>query len=340
MITFRSPGPLMSASLISSIAASLCCIVPVAGILAGTSSLATWFSWMEPARPYLIGISLAAIALAWYLKLRPARVTDADCDCETKRSSFVQSKTFLGVVTIISILMASFPLYAGIFNDASKTSPELNTISFYDAPLVCQAAPSIGCGSKSKFMLLDLEKNADAVEGAWLNRKGTMIAVQWRADATSEKRRELIRTVSTSYGIRLSETDASHASNFPDKKEWYKGKEVDELSKEEAAIIARNTIESYRKAGIVDPSFEKQFQADIEKIYADLFLSISSYKDLTMETYNKVQDQIQRAGEKWVGKGKMPRVKLCIFDEDNKSCEKDQSCNSDSTNDKSCCEKN
>lgn len=73
----------------------------------------------------------------------------------------------------------------------------------------------------------------------------------------------------------------------------------------------------------------------IEKIYADLFLSISSYKDLTTKTYNKVEDQIQHAGEKYAGKGKMPHIELCVASD--KSCKKDKSCSKESG--KSCCDK-
>ena len=122
---------------------------------------------------------------------------------------------------------------------------------------------------------------------------------------------------------------------FPNSNQWFKGKEVDQLSKEEAGIIAKNTIASYKAKHLIKPSFEKQFQADIEKIYADLFLSISSYKDLSTETYNKVEEQIQAVGEKYVGKGKMPHVELCIASEE--SCEKDKSCSKGSS--KSCCDK-
>ena len=103
---------------------------------------------------------------------------------------------------------------------------------------------------------------------------------------------------------------------------------------EEAVIIATNTIASYKEKKLIRPSFEKQFQADIEKIYTDLFLSISSYKDLTTQAYNKIESQIQNAGEKYVGKGKMPHVELCIASEED--CVKDKSCSQDG---KSCCEK-
>ncbi|HBQ61761.1 MAG TPA: heavy metal transporter, partial [Balneolaceae bacterium] len=35
--------------------ASLCCITPVLAVLAGTSGIASTFSFMDPFRPYLIG---------------------------------------------------------------------------------------------------------------------------------------------------------------------------------------------------------------------------------------------------------------------------------------------
>ncbi|WP_431217551.1 mercuric transport protein MerTP [Puia sp. P3] len=227
---------------------------------------------MEPARPYLIGVSIFVLAVAWYLKLKPVKTNEMDCNCDTiKKASFFQSKAFLGIVTVFAILMMTFPLYAKTFYPKPKvqatTAPmidnrqqvkfiiqgmscagcelEVNNelskvngvfayktsytsksslvtfdlskvdvktieaaisktgytvksydfmnasntaVSFYEAPLVCHAAPSIGCGSKAKFMLIDLEKHSNAVEGAWLNKKGTIVAIRWNANADEQKK--------------------------------------------------------------------------------------------------------------------------------------------------------
>ena len=423
MISIKSPGTFTGAGLLSAFAASLCCITPVIALLAGSSSIAANFSWIEPARPYLIGLSIAVLAFAWYLKLKPQKSNDMDCNCETtKKASFLQSKTFLGIVTVFAILMMAFPLYAKMLTPKPKAQAiilaavdnkqqvkftiqgmtcsgcelEVNNelsnlngviayktsyatkssivtfdkskvdvktieaainktgynvksydfmnasntaISFYKAPLVCHAAPSIGCGSKAKFMLVDLEKYNDVVEGAWLNKTGTVVAVKWSANTDEKKKTEIINRVSTSHNIELNPVTSTEANNyaksFPGSKQWFKGKEVDQLSKEEAQIIAKNTIAGYKNDGLVKSSFEKQFQADIAKIYENLFLSISSYKDLRTEAYNKVEEQIQQAGEKYVGKGKRPRVELCVSSEEN--CEKDKSCSKGGN--KSCCDK-
>ncbi|RYF86958.1 MAG: mercuric transport protein MerTP [Chitinophagaceae bacterium] len=116
MISIKSSGAFTSAGVLSAIAASLCCVTPVVALLAGSSSIAANFSWIEPARPYLIGLSIAVLAFAWYLKLKPAKTNDMDCNCETTtKASFLQSKTFLSIVTVFAILMMTFPLYAKVF---------------------------------------------------------------------------------------------------------------------------------------------------------------------------------------------------------------------------------
>ena len=70
---------------LTAFASSLCCI-------AGTSSLAANFSWIEPAQPYLYGISILALGFAWYQQLKP--VAEDDCGCEIEATSFFQSKKF------------------------------------------------------------------------------------------------------------------------------------------------------------------------------------------------------------------------------------------------------
>lgn len=121
MISTKSPGTFTSAGVLSAFAASLCCITPVIALLAGSSSIAANFAWIEPARPFLIGLSIAVLAFAWYQKLKPAKTSDMGCNCETtKKASFLQTKTFLGIVTLFAILMMIFPLYAKIFYPKSK----------------------------------------------------------------------------------------------------------------------------------------------------------------------------------------------------------------------------
>jgi len=128
MISIKSPGTFTSAGVLSAFAASLCCITPVIALLAGSSSIAANFSWIEPARPYIIGLSIAVLAYAWYQKLKPAKTDDMDCNCETtKKASFLQTKSFLGIVTLFAILMMTFPLYAKMFYPKPKVQAAMVT---------------------------------------------------------------------------------------------------------------------------------------------------------------------------------------------------------------------
>lgn len=101
-------------SLLTAITASLCCIAPVLALIAGTSGFASTFSWIEPFRPYLIGLTIVVLLFAWYQKFKPEK--EIDCgECETdEKPKFMQSKTFLGVVTAFAIVMLAFPYYSSM----------------------------------------------------------------------------------------------------------------------------------------------------------------------------------------------------------------------------------
>ena len=110
----KSENKLIGAGLLTAITASLCCITPVLALIAGTSGIASTFSWIEPFRPYLIGLTILVLCFAWYQMLKPKK--EIDCECETdEKPKFTQSKTFLGIITVFAIVMLAFPYYSGIF---------------------------------------------------------------------------------------------------------------------------------------------------------------------------------------------------------------------------------
>ena len=77
----KTDNKLIGTGLLTAIAASLCCITPVLALIAGTSGLASNFSWLEPFRPYFIGLTILVLGFAWYQKLKPQK--KIDCKCET-----------------------------------------------------------------------------------------------------------------------------------------------------------------------------------------------------------------------------------------------------------------
>ncbi|CAM4110529.1 mercuric transport protein MerTP [Gillisia hiemivivida] len=130
----KSENKLIGTGLLTAITASLCCITPVLALIAGTSGIASTFSWIEPFRPYLIGLTILVLGFAWYQKLIPIAIgtrKDIDCECETdEKPKFIQSKTFLGVVTAFTIVMLAFPYYSGIFY--SNTQKEIIVVDKLD----------------------------------------------------------------------------------------------------------------------------------------------------------------------------------------------------------------
>jgi len=104
------------ASTLLALSASLCCITPMLAMISGVGGIAATFSWLEPVRPYLIGITILVLGFAWYQKLKPRKEEEINCECETdEKSSFWQSKKFLGTVTVLAVAFMAFPSYSRIF---------------------------------------------------------------------------------------------------------------------------------------------------------------------------------------------------------------------------------
>lgn len=110
----KTENKLTGLGLLTAISASLCCITPVLALLAGTSGIASTFSWLDPLKPYLIGMTLLVLGFAWYQKLKPQKHVDCNCD-KTEKTPFIQTKKFLGIVTVFAGLMLTFPIYANVF---------------------------------------------------------------------------------------------------------------------------------------------------------------------------------------------------------------------------------
>jgi hypothetical protein len=138
---------------------------------------------------------------------------------------------------LIAILLGGL-LYPPL---ASAAAPA-DRISVFKAPLVCPAAPQIGCGGASKPILLDLEKQLGVAE-AWLNRAGTIIAVVWRPDADAQARGRVVADLKEDRATQMQGSSRDEAvKDFLSGKGWYHAADVDRLSEEEADIIAARLV--------------------------------------------------------------------------------------------------
>lgn len=205
-----------------------------------------------------------------------------------------------------------------IFNEFSAMIPILFThvtsdnISFYKVPLVCKAASHIGCGSRSKPILLDLEKSEDIKE-AWLNRQGTVIAVVWYENSTLEARKDVVTEVFATNKVNASELMlddySTNLASFSSKKGWYKGSDVNALSKEEAGIFADKLMVSIKNNAPLNDTDEASLKKDIQDIFYDFFVNYETLDQLgNPDVYKEKLKDVIKSGEKYVGEGNMPSI--------------------------------
>ncbi len=125
-------------------------------------------------------------------------------------------------------------------NDTARTNK--TDVSVFEVSWQCPAAPAIGCGSRAKPVLLELERDA-SVREAWLNRQGTLVAVVWNPDAKRKARRAVEKVLKEQQGSKPGGSRQAKAlAEFNSGKGWYRAAEVDRLSEEEAGVIAARWV--------------------------------------------------------------------------------------------------
>lgn len=118
-------------------------------------------------------------------------------------------------------------------------------ISLYSVPLRCPLVKGLGCGSESKPILTKLDGDS-SVASTWLNHAGVMLAVFWKDGTDPTRRSEAIASAFQDYPApnELS-GDARDAAlkNFLSGVAWYRAAALDELSGQEADIVASRWVD-------------------------------------------------------------------------------------------------
>lgn len=218
------------------------------------------------------------------------------------------------------------------------------TVSFYQVPLTCGAAPEIGCGIATKPVLLELQKQK-GIKSASLNRPGTTIAVAWKESTSKANRDAAVLPVFKEFGMTMSEAFGDEYENlvasFEGEDLWYAGKEVDKLSMEEASEIGRKvttTIRDYRK--ISDEEAEKM-ESDIRTLFEEVLTK--DYEEEKAKEGGISADwtsNVHSIVEKYIGEGNFPtEVKFKFGVRSQKERVESQSCTSSDKAGcpKSCC---
>src|SRR6266699_514462 len=222
--------------------------------------------------------------------------------------------------TAATVLLAA-TICAPFANSADATAAvTADRVSVFKAPLVCPAAPQIGCGSASKPILLDLEKQPGVFQ-AWLNRAGTIIAVVWKPESDTETRSKVATGLKEDRATELQGDSRDKAvQNFLSGKGWYHGADVDRLSEEEADIIAARLVHWVQaksaltrdKAEGLQRAFSDTLRKDLTGEYARLNQKPRRLQDIASDYLDEEQVKILKQAikdEEAVENGERPLPK-------------------------------
>jgi hypothetical protein len=170
-------------------------------------------------------------------------------------------------------------------------------ITFYDVPLVCGAAPAIGCGSRAKPLLMDLERQA-AIDEAWLNRAGTIVAIVWSGPACTA---EVAKPVFERHEVHYGELRDNKPGSFRKEGNWFRGAEVDRLSLEEAREIAEIAVAAAVRKKLVSHEEAAQIKSDIEEHFREELVRLRTKQELLQDTQGEFPQAVLNIYQKHIG---------------------------------------
>jgi hypothetical protein len=232
------------------------------------------------------------------------------------------------LLTVIALLL----FLTGCRNE----SPEI--ISFYSVPLVCGAAPEIGCGSRIKPFFIALEKVA-GVKETWTNREGTIIGISWQSEVEKNKAEQLFKDhdIEAKLISDKKQLDSLTQSLTSNQTGWLKGMAVDSLSLYEAGVIAHTLTDFALEAKLVSELEAGKIRSDIEIYFKKELIKVRTAKELNSQ---ECQDTWKQNGfkiyENHIGTKRAKEV-ASYFEENEVTIMKQESCCSEGED--KCCEK-
>jgi len=229
----------------------------------------------------------------------------------------LRTVTILSAAILVS-MCCFFSLMA--FNAKSGTKGK-NPVTFYKVPLVCSAAPEIGCGSKAKPVLKQLETSSSVTE-AWLNHAGTVIAVVWKVDNNKVSSEKNIMSIfkEQNMDVRMvtgKEYDAMLNNFNKDKKNWLRHTDVDKLSMIEASEIASRIVARVNAKTPLSSETATALKNDFENLFKNRFITMNTTKvnkdtNLVATFKQKTEDDLLAAGKKYLDGTQMNALQAAI----------------------------
>ncbi len=191
-----------------------------------------------------------------------------------------------------------------------------SNISFYKVDLVCNVVSSIGCGSRSKPILLELEKES-RIDQVKLNRKGNTLAIRW-INNNITSRAVIIASVFSKYSIVVKEIngkDNHEQSNsfLKDSSNWLDANHIDELSWEEAGVVAKQLIAIFEAQAILTSNQKTRLKKDTVAIFYNFFLNFESMQQLSdTHFYRKLVIRVIETSKDYIHFNETPKIEILL----------------------------
>jgi mercuric transport protein len=192
-------------------------------------------------------------------------VTSATVRFETKQAQVTFDD---GLATVDKLREAATNAgYPATLASSAETSaqPPGDRVSLFQVGLECPAAPAIGCGSRAKPILRQLQTQSGIAE-VWLKGDGTVLAVVG-TDVDSDSRTKTVESVTEATGVHATvltgENREVTLKSFYSRNDWYRGDDVDILSRHEATIIAARLVHRIQAKMTVAAENAKPLEIDL-----------------------------------------------------------------------------
>jgi len=179
--------------------------------------------------------------------------------------------TAAGVLSLLGVSSA--------FAEDAKLAVTSDRVSLFEVASRCEAAPEIGCGSRSKPVLLQLEREPMITE-AWLNETGTVLAVVGKEGSSRESWSETVQSILERNGVMAAELQGeareTQFRSYVSGKDWYRGAEVDNLSKREARTIAARLVHRIEAKVPLAQEKAKALEISVANVFERKFIGPSN----------------------------------------------------------------
>ena len=181
-----------------------------------------------------------------------------------------------------------------------------------------------------------MEKNS-AVKEAWLNRPGTVIAIVWKEkDQTEKVAKPIFEENDISFEKMKEKEAAPYQKTFRTTNQWYRGADVDMLSKEEAITIAQTSVKFALDKNLITKEEAEKIKTDVEAYFKEELVKIKTNEELIEDSENKFMKAMYDIAEKYIGKERTEKAIKLYQENCEKQCKKDGSCTQPGAK-KDCC---